>query len=160
MFRAVGNPHMLRLGLCCKNRYPRTKPLIAAVDGPALAGGCEIMLSCDLVVASARSRFGLPEVKRSLVAGAGGVFRLPRQLPQRVALELVLTGDPIPAARGYELGFVNIVVADPSKVDEAAMRLAHRITVNAPIAVRQSLKLVRESAVSSEEEVFAYGRSC
>src|SRR5215212_10266320 len=77
----------------------RTKPLVAAVDGPALAGGCEIVLSCDLVVASTNARFGIPEVKRSLVAAAGGLFRLPRAIPRNVAMELALTGDPIDAER-------------------------------------------------------------
>ena len=85
----------------------RTKPIIAAVEGPALAGGLEIVLSCDLLVASKASRFGIPEVKRSLVAAAGGVFRLPRVLPHNVALELALTGDPIDAERAYQLGLVN-----------------------------------------------------
>src|SRR5215212_6463615 len=88
----------------------RTKPLIAAVDGPALAGGCEIALACDLVVASTAARFGLPEVKRSLVAAAGGLFRLPRALPPKVAMEIVLTGDPISAERAYEFGLINEVV--------------------------------------------------
>src|SRR5213078_436387 len=85
----------------------RTKPLIAAVDGPALAGGCEIALACDLIVASTAAAFGLPEVKRSLVAAAGGLFRLPRALPPAVAMEIVLTGDPITAERAHGLGMVN-----------------------------------------------------
>src|SRR3954464_1071252 len=93
-------------------RKVRTKPLIAAVDGPALAGGCEIALACDLIVASRAARFGLPEVKRSLVAAAGGLFRLPRSLPPKVAMEIVLTGDPITAERAYEFGLVNHLV-DP-----------------------------------------------
>ena len=85
----------------------RTKPIIAAVDGPALAGGTEIVMACDLVVASTSASFGIPEVKRSLVAGAGGLFRLPRLLPRNIALELGLTGDPITAERAYHFGLVN-----------------------------------------------------
>ena len=87
-------------------RRDRTKPIIAAVDGPALAGGTEIVLACDLVVASTSATFGIPEVKRSLVAGAGGLFRLPRKIPFNVAMELALTGDPIGAERAYHLGLV------------------------------------------------------
>src|SRR5919112_173348 len=108
----------------------RTKPLIAAVDGPALAGGCEIVLSCDLVVASTNARFGIPEVKRSLVAAAGGMFRLPRVLPMKVAMELALTGDPIDAERAYALGFVNELV-EPGRAVDAAVELAGRICANA-----------------------------
>jgi len=127
-------------------QYPRSKPLIACVDGPALAGGCEIVLACDLVVASTRSSFGLPEVKRSLIAGAGGVFRLPRVLPRQVAMEMILTGDPIPAQRAYELGFVNSICA-PEEVLAEAVKLAERITINAPLAVRAALALVRDGAL-------------
>src|SRR5680860_1376855 len=110
-------------------RRERVKPLIAAVDGPALAGGCEIVLSCDLVVASTNARFGIPEVKRSLVAGAGGLFRLPRSLPLNVAMELALTGDPIDAERAYALGFVNVLVDAGGAVD-GALALAERICAN------------------------------
>src|SRR3954453_7414767 len=85
----------------------RTKPLIAAVDSPALAGGCEIALACDLIVASTQARFGVPEVKRSLVAAAGALFRLPRKLPRNIALEMLMTGDPISAERAYHFGLVN-----------------------------------------------------
>src|SRR4051794_8439746 len=88
-------------------RRERPKPLIAAVDGPALAGGCELALACDLIVASRAAAFGLPEVKRSLVAAAGGMFRLPRNLPPNIAMEVVLTGDPIPAERAHQHGLVN-----------------------------------------------------
>jgi enoyl-CoA hydratase len=131
-------------------RRERTKPLIAAVDGPALAGGCEIVLACDLVVASRRAEFGLPEVKRSLVAAAGGLFRLPRALPPAVAMELALTGDPLSAERAYALGMVNALV-DPGRALEAALELATRIAANAPLAVRASRKVVR-AAVGGDEE--------
>ncbi len=128
----------------------RTKPLIAAVGGPALAGGCEIVLSCDLVVASSEAKFGIPEVKRSLVAGAGGLFRLPRALPTAIAMELVLTGDPIDAQRAYDLGFVNQLV-EPGQAVDAAVALAERICVNAPVAVRESRAVVLQGAMADDE---------
>jgi len=121
----------------------RTKPIIAAVEGPALAGGLEIVLSCDLLVASRESRFGIPEVKRSLVAAAGGVFRLPRVLPKNVAFELGLTGDPISADRAFQLGLVN-ELADPGTALEAALGLAGRISANAPVAVQKTRALMIE----------------
>ena len=129
----------------------RTKPLIAAVEGPALAGGLEIALACDLLVASRTSRFGIPEVKRSLVAAAGGVFRLPRVLPRAVAFEMALTGDPLPAERGYELGLVNML-ADPGTALQAALELAGRITANAPIAVQKTRALMLELADADDDE--------
>ena len=140
----------------------RTKPVIAAVNGPALAGGCEIVLSCDMVVASSDARFGLPEVKRSLVAGAGGLFRLPRALPRAVAMELALTGDPIDAQRAYELGFVNQLLESGQAV-EAAVALAERICVNAPVAVRESRSVVLHGAMADDETAWrltneAFGR--
>lgn len=122
----------------------RTKPLIAAVDGPALAGGTEIVLACDLVVASREARFGVPEVKRSLVAAAGGLFRLAQKLPRNIATELVLTGDPIDAPRAHELGLVN-ELCEPGHALDAALALAERIAANAPLAVRESLSVMRES---------------
>ncbi|MHB1854735.1 MAG: crotonase/enoyl-CoA hydratase family protein [Acidimicrobiales bacterium] len=127
----------------------RTKPLIAAVDGPAFAGGCEIVLACDLVVASTKAAFGLPEVKRSLVAAAGGLFRLPRAIPRNVAMELALTGDPIPAERAYALGLINELV-EPGEALEAAIGLAGRICANAPLAVRESRNIVL-AAQSSDD---------
>lgn len=143
-------------------RRERTKPVIAAVDGPALAGGCEIVLSCDMVVASTGARFGLPEVKRSLVAGAGGLFRLPRALPPVIAMELVLTGDPLDAQRAYDLGFVNQLV-EPGQAVEAAVALAERICVNAPVAVRESRSVVLAGALADDETAWrltneAFGR--
>jgi enoyl-CoA hydratase len=119
----------------------RTKPLIAAVDGPALAGGTELVLACDLVVASTRASFGIPEVKRSLVAAAGGLFRLPRLLPRNIALELGLTGDPISAERAASHGLVNEVCA-PGEALSSALALANRIAANAPLAVRETLRLM------------------
>ncbi len=134
-------------------RRERTKPLIAAVDGPALAGGCEIVLSCDLVVASTNARFGLPEVKRSLVAAAGGMFRLARAIPRNLAMEIVLTGDPISAERAHALGLVNELV-EPGTALDAAVALAERIAVNAPIAVRESRKVVLAAATDDDDALW------
>jgi enoyl-CoA hydratase len=134
-------------------RRQRTKPLIAAVEGPALAGGLELALSCDLIVASNASRFGLPEVKRSLVAAAGGVHRLPAVLPRNVALEIGLTGDPISAERAYQLGLVNTLV-DPGGALAGALDLAARITANAPLAVQRTRALMTGLAQVPEDEAF------
>jgi enoyl-CoA hydratase len=128
----------------------RTKPIIAAVDGPALAGGTEIVLACDLVVASTQARFGIPEAKRSLVAAAGGMFRLPRKIPFNIAMELALTGDPISAERAHHFGLVNRLV-EPGTVMDAAMELAGQICVNAPLAVRESRRLVLESITVTDD---------
>lgn len=122
----------------------RTKPVIAAVDGPALAGGTEIVLAADLVVASTTATFGIPEVKRSLVAGAGGLFRLGRKIPMNVAMELTLTGDPIDATRAHAFGLVNRLVEPGQALDEA-IKLAEQICANAPVAVRESRKIVLEA---------------
>ena len=128
----------------------RTKPIIAAVDGPALAGGTEIVLSCDLVVASTTATFGIPEVKRSLVAGAGGLFRLGRKIPLNVAMELTLTGDPIDAARAHHFGLVNRLVDAGGALDEA-ISLADQICANAPVAVRESRKVVLEATNAPDD---------
>jgi enoyl-CoA hydratase len=127
------------------------KPIIAAVNGPALAGGFEIVLSCDLVVAAESARFGIPEVKRGLMAAAGGLIRLPKRVPLAIALELAMTGDPIDADRALQLGLVNRVVPGERVLDEA-INLANRIGENSPIAVRNSRRLVREAAELSEAE--------
>ena len=113
-------------------RRERTKPLIAAIQGTAVAGGCEISLACDLIVASTETVFGLAEVKRSLAAAAGGLFRLPRALGMATAMEAIMTGEPIPAQRAYELGMVNKVVS-PDEVMVEARDLAKRILCNAPL---------------------------
>ncbi|HUW01734.1 MAG TPA: crotonase/enoyl-CoA hydratase family protein [Acidimicrobiales bacterium] len=129
----------------------RTKPIIAAVDGPALAGGCEIVLACDLVVASTDARFGVPEVKRSLVAAAGGLFRLGRKLPRNIAMELIMTGDPISAERAHAYGLVNELVG-PGEALGAAETLAKRICANAPVAVRESRR-VALAATDADDSV-------
>ncbi len=128
----------------------RTKPIIAAVDGPALAGGTEIVLASDLVVASATATFGIPEVKRSLVAAAGGLFRLGRKIPLNVAMELTLTGDPIDAARAHHFGLVNRLVEPGQALDEA-IKLAEQICANAPVAVRESRKIVLEATNAPDD---------
>jgi enoyl-CoA hydratase len=125
-------------GICERDRR---KPVIAAVDGPALAGGCEIALACDLIVASTQASFGLPEVKRSLVAAAGGPFRLARVVGTKAAMEAVLTGDPISAPRAFDLGMVNRLV-DPGHALDGARALAAQIVANAPVAVWESRRLV------------------
>jgi enoyl-CoA hydratase len=127
--------------------------MIAAVDGPALAGGTEIVLSCDLVVASRTATFGIPEVKRSLVAAAGGLFRLPRALPRAIAMEAALTGDPITAERAAAFGMVNVVV-EPGEAKAAALTLAERITANAPIAVRESRRVVLAAESANDDELW------
>ena len=127
----------------------RRKPIIAAVDGLATAGGCEIVLATDLVIASTRSAFGLAEVKRNLIAGAGGLFRLPRAIGRSVAMEAILTGDPLPASRAYELGLVNRVV-EPGDVRQTALELASRIAANAPLAVWASRRIVLASAFADD----------
>ena len=131
----------------------RTKPLIAAIDGPALAGGCEIALACDVIVASTQSRFGVPEVKRSLVAAAGALFRLPRALPRNVALEMIMTGDPISAERAYHFGLVNDL-CEPGEAFNRAMVMAERIAVNAPLAVRKSRELSLFTVDADDETGF------
>ena len=129
---------------------PPQKPLIAAVEGYALAGGLELMIACDLVVASQKAKFGIPEAKRGLVAAAGGVMMLPDKIPERVAMELALTGDFIDAARAYELGLIN-TVTDGAALD-GAMELAARIAANGPLAVRVSKQVLKQSRGWSMED--------
>jgi enoyl-CoA hydratase len=120
------------------------KPLIAAIEGFAVAGGLEVALSCDLIVAARGAKLGVPEVKRSLVAAAGALLRLPRALPRNVAMELVLTGDPITAERGHELGLVNRL-AEPGEAVQAAFELAEQIAPNAPLALAASKRVLTEA---------------
>jgi enoyl-CoA hydratase len=121
-------------GLCGITQTPPRKPLIGAAEGWALAGGFELLLACDLVVAGASARFGVPEVKRGLVAGAGGALLLAQRIPRALALELLLTGDPVDAARAAEIGLVNRVT-DDGKALAAAVELAERIAANGPLAL-------------------------
>ena len=133
-------------------RGPR-KPLIAAVEGYALAGGLELALSCDLIVSADDAKFGIPEVKRGLAAAAGGLMKLPRQIPQRIAMEMALTGDFIDAGRAAQLGLVNEVVPSGTALD-AAKALAARIVANGPLAVAVSKQVVLESADWSAEDMW------
>lgn len=133
------------------------KPLIAAVNGPALAGGFEIVLACDFVVAAADAVFGLPEVQRGLLAAAGGPLRLARRVPLATALEIAVLGDPIPAARAHDLGLVNRLVPAAQVLDEA-LTIADRIVANSPAAVRGARELVRRAADATEREAWALSR--
>ncbi|HEX7306044.1 crotonase/enoyl-CoA hydratase family protein [Lentzea sp.] len=119
-----------------------SKPLIAAVEGFALGGGFEMALACDLIVAAEDAKFGLPEVKRGLIAGAGGVVRLPRRIPHHLALEMLLTGEPIDGRRAAELGLANRVVPN-GEAAAVALQLAERIAVNAPLALAAVKTVVR-----------------
>jgi enoyl-CoA hydratase len=129
------------------------KPLICAANGSALAGGFEIMISCDMVVAADHAKFGIPEASRGLIAGGGGLIRLPKRIPITVAYEMALTADPIDAQRAYELGLVNRVVAGDQVLD-AALALAERIAKNAPLAVRTSKRVIREAVEITEAEAW------
>tara|TARA_Y100000588_G_scaffold209931_1_gene223806 strand:- start:1192 stop:1953 length:762 start_codon:yes stop_codon:yes gene_type:complete len=131
----------------------RTKPLIAAVDGPALAGGTELVLACDLVVASGNARFGLPEVKRSLIAAAGGLFRLPRALPRNLAMEMALTGGDLDVETAHAHGLVNRLV-EPGSALEEALVLAEVINANAPLAVRATRAAIVDSVLLEDDEAF------
>ena len=128
------------------------KPVIAAIDGYALAGGMELAMSCDLIVANASAKFGIPEAKRSLAAAAGGLIKLPRQIPPRIAMELALTGDFIDAPRALALGLVNRVVEGPSI--EGAKELARTVAANGPLALIASKAVIRQSHTWSDDEMW------
>jgi crotonobetainyl-CoA hydratase len=133
-------------------QHPIGKPMIAAVNGFALGGGTELALACDLVVAADHAVFGLPEVKRGIYAAAGGAFRIAQQLPPKVAMEILLTGEPFSAQRALELGFANRVVP-LDKLMETAIDLANRIAVNAPLSVQASKRIamgISEGAIASD----------
>jgi enoyl-CoA hydratase len=140
-------------GLCGITRTPPRKPLIAAVEGGALAGGFELVLACDLVVAGHGARFGVPEVKRSLVAAGGAALLLPQRVPRAVALELLLTGDPIDAERAAAVGLVNRVVDDGTALD-TAVELAGVIAANGPLAVAATKQVVQSAPSWSPEDAW------
>jgi enoyl-CoA hydratase len=144
-FAAGERPRVPGRGFGGLAERPPKKPLIAAVEGWALAGGLELVLACDLVVAARGARFGLPEVKRGLAAAAGGLLRLPRRLPHHVAMEMILTGDPSDAATLAAYGFVNRLVDDGSALTEALL-VAEVIAANAPLALCISKEVVERSA--------------
>jgi enoyl-CoA hydratase len=141
------------LGFAGMTQAKLTKPFIAAVEGYALAGGFEIALACDLVVASESAKFGLSEVKRGLVANAGGLVRLPRQLPIKIATEIVLTGEAVPASVLATHGVVNRIVPSGQALD-AAVQLARTIAANGPMAIAVSRRVLNESFDWPLEELF------
>lgn len=133
---------------------PPEKPLIAAIEGFAVAGGFEIALACDLIVASRGAKLGIPETKRSLVASGGGLLRLPRRIPYHLAMELALTGEPIDAERGAELGLVNRLAEAGGAMDEA-LALAAALSKNGPLALKASKKILVEAQAWSPDEMWA-----
>jgi crotonobetainyl-CoA hydratase len=149
----IMHPERPKWGFAGYVRHFIDKPTIAAVNGTALGGGTELALASDLVVAGESAKFGLPEVKRGLIAAAGGVFRLVEQLPRKVALELMFTGEPMSSADALRWGLINSVVPDGTEVD-AALALAERITVNAPLAVQASKRVavgVDDGVITDDE---------
>jgi len=133
---------------------PPRKPIIAAVEGYALAGGFELVLACDMVVAADDAQFGVPEVKRGLAATAGGLVRLPRQLPYRIALELALTGDMFPATRAYHYGLINRLTK-PGEALAEARKLAQSIAANGPLSVAASKRVMVESQDWPSDELWS-----
>ncbi|GAC1408421.1 MAG: crotonase/enoyl-CoA hydratase family protein [Novosphingobium sp.] len=141
-------------------RHPISKPMIAAVNGFALGGGTELALSCDLIVAADHAQFGLPEVKRGLFTAAGGAFRIVQQIPLKLAMEHLLTGEPFSAARALELGFANRVVPLAALMD-TALELAGQIAANAPLSVQASKRLARgiaDGVIASDEALWDANR--
>jgi enoyl-CoA hydratase len=139
------SPSIEGRGLCGITQTPPRKPLVGAVEGWALAGGFELLLACDLVVAARTARFGVPEVKRSLVAGAGAALLLPRRVPFAIALELLLTGEPFGAERAAEVGLVNRLTDEGGALD-GAVAMASTIAANGPLAVAATKAIARGSA--------------
>ena len=137
-------------GLC---ERPPAKPLIAAIEGYALAGGCELALACDLIVASREARLGLPETKRGLVPGSGGMLRLPARIPYHVAMEAVLTGDMMGAERLHQLGLINRL-AEPGAALDEALALGRTIAANGPLAVRAAKHVISQSRNWRQDEMF------
>lgn len=149
---AAGSLNTKRGGFAGFVYRDRVKPVIAAVDGLATAGGCEIVLAADMVVATTRSAFGLAEATRNLIAGAGGLFRLPRAIGQATAMEVILTGQPLSAQRAYELGLLNRLV-EPGQEIDSALELAGRVCAAAPLAVWASRRVVLAAAYESDERL-------
>jgi enoyl-CoA hydratase len=152
-FVAGESPRVEGRGFAGITRRAAAKPLIAAIEGFAVAGGLEVALACDLIVAARGTRLGIPEVKRSLVAAGGGLLRLPRMLPRNIAMELALTGEPMLAERGYELGLVNRLTEAGGAL-EGALELADLIAENAPLALAASKRILQESVDWPDTEFF------
>jgi enoyl-CoA hydratase len=146
-------PHIPGRGFAGLTERSPKKPLIGAIEGYALAGGLELAISCDLLVAADNAKFGIPEVKRGLAAAAGGLMKLPRQIPPRLAMELALTGDFIDAAKALEVGLINRVVPAGTAL-EAAKELAAKIAANGPLAVAVSKQVVLNQSDWSQEEMW------
>ena len=146
-------PYVEGRGFAGLTERPPRKPLIAAVEGYALAGGCEMALASDLIVAANNAKFGLPEVKRGLVAGAGGMLRLPRRLPYHIAMEVILTGDMLPAERAHAFGLVNRLT-EPGGALAGALELARAIVENGPLSVQTAKSIVSQSGDWSQDEMF------
>jgi len=143
-FLAGETPEVGDRGLCGITKSPARKPLIGAVEGWALAGGLEVLLACDLIVASDTACFGVPEVKRALVAGAGAAYLLPQRVPRAIALEMLLTGEPIDAARAAAIGLVNRTVPAGTAL-QAAIGIAEMIALNGPLAIAATKKIAGSS---------------
>lgn len=156
-FVAGGRPDWGRRGFAGLVELPPVKPLIAAVEGFAVAGGLEVALACDLIVAASGARLGIPEVKRGLTAAGGGLWRLPRRIPAAVAAEMALTGDPITAERAHGLGLVN-VVCEAGGALAAALELAGRIAVNAPLSLAATKRALAHQQDWSTSEVWGKQR--
>jgi enoyl-CoA hydratase len=152
-FVAGERPYVAGRGFAGIVQGPPRKPLIAAVEGFALAGGLEIALACDLIVAARDARFGIPEVKRGLVAAAGALIRLPKRIPYHLAMELALTGEPIGAERAAEVGIVNRL-AEPGGALDAALALAAEVVPNGPLALDASKRVISQALDWTEEEAW------
>ncbi|AVA14647.1 crotonase/enoyl-CoA hydratase family protein [Sphingopyxis sp. MG] len=151
------DPEQKRWGWAGFVRHPISKPIIAAVNGFALGGGTELALACDIVIAADHVEFGLPEVKRGIFAAAGGAFRLAHQLPPKIAMELLLTGDSFSAQRAFELGFANRVVPS-AELMKTVMTMARKIAANAPLSVQASKRIangIAEGTIASERDFWA-----
>ncbi len=156
-FQSGDRPHVEGRGFAGITQRAAAKPLIAAVEGFAVAGGLEVALACDLIVAARGARLGIPEVKRSLVAAGGALLRLPRILPRTIAMELALTGDPILAERAHELGLVNRL-AEPGEAVATALELAAAIAANGPLALAATKRILVEASDWPDSEFFARQR--
>ncbi len=152
-FVAGESPYVEGRGFAGITQRAARKPLIAAIEGFAVAGGLEVALSCDLIVAARDARLGIPEVKRSLAAAAGALIRLPKRMPYHLAMELALTGDPIGAERAAEVGLVNRL-ADPGRAVEAALELGARIAKNGPLAIDASKRVLASALDWTEAEAW------
>lgn len=152
-FAAGERPEIEGRGFAAITERPPDKPVIAAVEGFALAGGCELALACDLIVAADTAEFGLPEATLGLVAGSGGLVRLPQRIPRQIALELAITGRRFSATEAHRWGLVNRLAAQGEALD-VALRLAEEITANGPLAVQMTKRIISESASWPADEVW------